>query len=704
MDGKEFLQELFSISPGRQVQVRQVPPKNGFTVPTDDLSALADLSPHSNWWYGPFPRTDGKVLSAVTVHTDIDGVDEVDPVRLAVAPTSALVSSGHGFHLYWFLEAETHVADMKKYLRLAQLAFDGDRQAANPNHLLRIPGTVNTKPGMDPVECTVVSFSGQRYSLEDLETALVGALLAPHWTDGQRNSMVQGFSLVCARAGWPQERATGIVRTLCRVTGDKEKANRLANVRLTYERHASGEAVTMAEFVDALGPKVVKQLLDILGYDARDGDLRYGEAVIGTALTVQQDVFKLLAYEEPRWAWSEGQVMEWDDKASIWRGIESATLATRVFEVLDQLVVVKDGRERQRPCKPSEAEGIARMIKGVLAVQPLPEPPRSLLALANGVLDLDSGDFREARQEDGFRVTMPVAYDPAADCPKWRTFMSEAVDEETADFLQEYVGYCLRPGNFFQRMAWLYGPPSTGKSTFLGLVFALFGPTAVTIASQNISQYQTATLAAAKLAMCTELSTQQFRTSTFKSLVSGDPVLARHPYGRPFTIQYTGKLMFGSNQLPTLDETAGMSRRLAIVPFTRVPERPNPTLGLELLEELPGVLNWAVEGARRVDSYVADRSWPLPECVVETVARYQSFSDLMDMFIREEVSFRQGAGVSTREAFMRFADFAKSMGQPTRQFGAWFTEEFVSRGAQVVDGLRLDGCELVSQATIWGLE
>jgi putative DNA primase/helicase len=698
MDGKEFLRALFSIAPGRQVVLRQVPPTKTHTVGTDDLD-LPELVDGSNWWYSVCPRMGTKVQSAVAIWVDVDGVDELPRERLLLAPPSAVVRSGHGFHVYWFLEAETSPTDALRIVKLARLAWDGDHQAAEVARLLRIPGTMNVKPPVS--RCEVETFTGTRYKLEDLEDLMVAALVGPHWVEGQRNEIVQGLSLIGARAGWLQKRVEDIVKAVCKVTRDTERTNRLSNVALTYSKHANGDAVGMNGFTDAIGAKVVKALLDLLGYDAKDGDLRYRESVIGTAQTALQDVVRLLTIEEPKWGWCEGTLHVWTGK--VWKAIEQKTLAYDVFKVLDELVTVKGGHERKRPCKPSEAEGVARIMTGMFAEDPIPEPGPSLLALENGVLDLATGEFREARMEDGIRLRLPVEFDPEAECPVWEQFLEDAAPD-VKGFLQEWVGYCLRPGNFFQRMVWVYGEAGTGKSTYLSAVFNLFGKSAVTLPSQNISQYQTAMLEGAKVAMCTELSTQKFRTATFKALVSGDPVTARHPYGRPFTVQFKGKLMFGSNSLPTLDESEGVSRRLAIVPFDKVPERPDPTLASQIAGEMPGVLNWAIKGARRVDSYMEDRSWPMPFSVQDTVARYRSMSDLMDMFVREEMVFGPAMECRTREAFVRFSEFCKSMGQPAREFGAWFTEEFVRRGARVEDGLRMIGCAVMEYGKVWGVD
>src|SRR6185437_6463239 len=137
-----------------------------------------------------------------------------------------------------------------------------------------------------------------------------------------------------------------------------------------------------------------------------------------------------------------------------------------------------------------------------------------------------------------------------------------------ASFIQEFAGYCLRQGNPFERMLWLYGPSGTGKSTVVKTLLRLFGDAGVAVNIDRITEYTVASMAAARVAVCTEMSPSMLKTISLKALVSGDPVQGRHPYGRPFDVSYRGKFICASNSLPPVDEGEGLWRRLALVPFS----------------------------------------------------------------------------------------------------------------------------------------
>jgi putative DNA primase/helicase len=77
-----------------------------------------------------------------------------------------------------------------------------------------------------------------------------------------------------------------------------------------------------------------------------------------------------------------------------------------------------------------------------------------LLGVQNGVIDLKTGQFRLARQEDLITKRANVAFDPQAQCPEWLKFLDTVTDGE-AD-LQSYLptasrglyayGFCARRG------------------------------------------------------------------------------------------------------------------------------------------------------------------------------------------------------------------------------------------------------------------
>ena len=88
-----------------------------------------------------------------------------------------------------------------------------------------------------------------------------------------------------------------------------------------------------------------------------------------------------------------------------------------------------------------------------------------LLGTANGVIDLKSGRLLAPRR--AFMIThhSPVAYDPAAVCPRWEQFIGEITcdDAEYAAFLQRCVGYWITARTEEQLLFFLHGAAATAR-------------------------------------------------------------------------------------------------------------------------------------------------------------------------------------------------------------------------------------------------
>lgn len=714
MEQQEFFEQLFQTAPGKAIIFRAIPPKKSFTTLTDVIE-LPKFNDKSNWYFSVCPHEeDDKVRTGVAVWCDIDGTQSFREDQARVAPPSAIVRTGHGVHVYYIFDQLQSVSDTKHLVRLAQVCLGGDKNAMDPTRLLRVPGTMNVKKS-PALPCELVKFRSARYKPEKVEEMLLAALLVSLWVEGLRNQNVMGFASVMARAGWTVARVEKVIKLVCQSTGDKDLSNRLQTVRITFDKYLDNQVTSSKGLAETMGATQFRALVGVVGCDILDGEVKYGDQVIGTQQTIQQDMvnFVLGDPDTREWGWQEGQLVRWNGR--YWCPAEKSTLTSKVFEIMEKSIVSKGGVEKRFPAKYSVADGAAKLVTGHLACDPMEPHDPDIIGLKNGVLNLITGEFRDFKRTDRLRRLLPVEFDPSAKCPLWTKFLREAQPEfvknkgdkefPIVNFLKQWVGYCFIPGNYFQRMLWCYGPSNTGKSTFLVTLFYLFGPTAVTISSQNISQYQIATLAGANIAVCTELSTQRFRTATFKALTAGDPVVARHPYGRPFPLQFDGKFMFGSNSLPVIDEVEGMWKRLIILPFNHPPQRVDTTLMQKLKEtELSGIFNWAWEGCQEVRELQRDGHWDIPDVSVETVAHYMQYANLMDIFIKEEMKRGQDCSCTVQEVFNRFVDYSRGMGHPGLEFGAWFIEEFRRRDYRIED-MKIYGIELGSINSLkWGVK
>lgn len=309
-----------------------------------------------------------------------------------------------------------------------------------------------------------------------------------------------------------------------------------------------------------------------------------------------------------------------------------------------------DDKRRARIAWALKGESRSRIVNGLSNAQnviPLKDDGEGwdanplLLAVRNGVINLQTGQIRNGLPEDRITLASPVSYDPRVSTARWAQFVLDVCDgdEEQANYLQAVIGYVLT-GSTSEQCFWiLYGTGSNGKSTLLEILTRHLLPEhswSMNFPSQkwseSMSEYQRAQLVSRRLVVAKENEQAQRLNSEFmKSLTGNETIAARHPYGRPFNFQPEAKFFLAVNHKPVIrDETHGMWRRVRIVPFQRT-FPVNPAFADSLLDEVSGALKWAVEGAVRY----AREGLVTPRSVLVATEEYQQESNALAPFFAE---------------------------------------------------------------------
>lgn len=90
-----------------------------------------------------------------------------------------------------------------------------------------------------------------------------------------------------------------------------------------------------------------------------------------------------------------------------------------------------------------------------------------------------------------------------------------------------------------------------------------------------------------------------FAESLVKQLTGGDVISARFLYGEFFEFLPTHKILLATNHKPVIrGSDFAIWRRIKMLPFevTIPPNEQDKTLEQKLRDELPGILNWALDG------------------------------------------------------------------------------------------------------------
>jgi len=324
--------------------------------------------------------------------------------------------------------------------------------------------------------------------------------------------------------------------------------------------------------------------------------------------------------------------------------------------------------------------------------------PAGAINCQNGVIRINPDGTvagpEPADPDDNWLTAIETSYEPDAECPQFREFLEDAVPEGSdRKKLQEFAGYALMHWALpYHKALFLVGPTASGKSTFLDTIRALLGERAVaslTPQEMTAQRFAGAELYGAWANIRNDIPAEMIEnTGTFKELVAGDPVKAEQKFEDPFFFEPTAKHMFSANRLPsaeTDDEAFYRRILLAAFPSTVPRDQRDPSLDDKLQRELPGVLNWALDGLQRLmdeQGFTGDRR---PGQTAET---WQQWGDPVGRFA--SVCLEDGEQeIAKAELFQAFLDYCEDEGIPAetrRQFTRALKSEGFRDGRAYVDG------------------
>ncbi|QBR83843.1 toprim domain-containing protein [Legionella israelensis] len=290
------------------------------------------------------------------------------------------------------------------------------------------------------------------------------------------------------------------------------------------------------------------------------------------------------------------------------------------------------------------------LYKQFLALARLPKPEQTKncvrINLKNGTFEFlpDGGVLlRGFDRNDFLTYQLPFEYRSESVAPLFHAYLDRVLPEKKLqDILAEYLGYIFIPSSTLklEKTLLLYGTGANGKSVFYEVVRNLLGePNTSEYSLQSLTDdtgYYRAMIANKLVNYASEIN-GKLEASIFKQLVSGEPVEARFPYGKPFTITQYAKLIFNCNELPKdVEQTEAYFRRFLIIPFgVTIPDsEQDKQLAQKIISsELSGVFNWILEGLQRL---IKQKSFTECDIIQRTREQYELESDSVKTFLFEK--------------------------------------------------------------------
>ncbi len=397
-------------------------------------------------------------------------------------------------------------------------------------------------------------------------------------------------------------------------------------------------------------------------------------------------------YQEERIVSAQGLTMRryrgiwwrWDGRC--YGEVDDETFST---EILRYLLDRKGGRKKAKMSFVRDVLANLRVDTLVPADVELPAwlsytPPhhtRSHLSLENGILDVE----RALTDEDPMvghtpdfmtTITLPYAFDPEADCPRWKRTLEWVLPEpDKRRALQQFAGYVLWAGHYHQTCLILTGEGSNGKSTILKALAWLYGSANVSaVPLHKFDKPFTLYQMLGKLVNIDPDMAEIEKTAEgiLKALISGDPVTWERKFHDTITAPPTAKLVFACNELPRfMDRSEGIWRRLLIIPFeVKISDaQREPDIEDALRAELPGIFLWALAGLH--DLRQAGQ-FTIPEASVAVKEDLRLESNPARAFLLETYEADDGAWVWRADVYDAYKKYCQTNGHKAlgeRRFG-----------------------------------
>jgi len=288
------------------------------------------------------------------------------------------------------------------------------------------------------------------------------------------------------------------------------------------------------------------------------------------------------------------------------------------------------------------------MLKGTAAKSDAFQKPNRVMHAANGMVDLTERPFafKGFAKEFYSRNQSPIAYDPAAKCPRFlNELLRPALGEDDVGLLQNWCGLALLGRNIPQVMLILSGTAGGGKGTIVNIIHGIIG-------ERNIHQLRTEHLGSRfetsfyhdKTLLCGADVEPNFLNTPaahhLKALTGNDLMTTEHKGSSESNMlrgDFNILVTCNSRLMVKLQGDAeAWARRLLWVEFNQ-PKAAKPIHGFDtwlLRNEGSGILNWMLEGAVRLLAVLdSHEPFPLTAEQRERVNNLLSESDAARTFI-----------------------------------------------------------------------
>lgn len=319
-----------------------------------------------------------------------------------------------------------------------------------------------------------------------------------------------------------------------------------------------------------------------------------------------------------------------------------------VYKLGGEIVIKEECEKRIENCGSSFCNEIVNTIQRRTYVDrsEFDRDPRTL-NLKNGLINLETEEFREHTPNYLSRVQLPVIYNPKAGCVKFMEFLIQCLPnpKDRITVLEEFASALRRDLNL-EKIYMHLGGGGNGKSTMFYVVEEFLGKDNVSnipIHDLVSNRFAKAELDGKLANIYADIETDELsKLGTLKALASRDDMQVEKKNKNPFKLRPFAQYFFSTNKLPELrDYSDAVFRRFIVTEWKekfrlekdQEGHAKNPNLKYELTteEELSGVLNLLIKVCKKL---VTKGALTYEQSIKQLRKEWKEKADPISQFIR----------------------------------------------------------------------
>lgn len=306
------------------------------------------------------------------------------------------------------------------------------------------------------------------------------------------------------------------------------------------------------------------------------------------------------------------------------------------------------------------------------------------IALNDGLYNMRTFELEKHDRHKIVSYYVPYNYqDLHMEIPNFKKFINTSLvhqnkpketDLELVRLVQEMFGFYLMDTFKVTGAFFLVGTGANGKSTMTQVVQDMIGHkycSAMSIQTLTTDKFSTHHLIGKRLNCSNEEESKYIQSDKFKALVTGEMIDAERKFGERFEFIPRTKYLFSTNEMPSFSGMSyALKRRIKIVPFYRQfnveQGEHDPDLGEKLKNEMPGIMLWAFEGAKRI----VKNGYRFSPCRASQLAfqDFQEDSSSAVMFVNQFYMLSSDEFIPHGELYKEYRDWCNEVNrQPLAQ-------------------------------------